>query len=482
MKGGKTRFAFAGKHLYSGGDMKRHQARKKQLRRAAAAACALVAGMAPRHAPGTPVFPEDLFPDLAEILACALEKSPRLPARQLQLEAARGNRMTQAAARWPRADLNGQLLYQMENREGLQDSPGWQDDGVVYGRFQITQPLYHWGALKARRQAGELTLRTAEEEWKQTRAGVLDETRQLYLQLALARHSLRIHHNTAELARRAAASLEKMRETGTAAPQAVLETKITAQESGERKAAARRRVAELEENLADLTGWNGVFSTLGREDFPAFKTIGDAELRRIEELISRPPETLPRLAKARHELEAEKQNRLQIESRRRPSLDLVMGAYQDRLDSAGTGDSEIRYIYYGGLHFKWNLFDGWETRGLKISSLARQRLREFQIEQTRNAIIRENRALLRNLRFSAAQLESRRQRLEMISQRLAMQERQAAQGAVSENDLLKEKIGHENARRDVFQTRVDYFSHLSRLYTNLRQDPFLMRRAAEPVR
>jgi len=79
------------------------------------------------------------------------------------------------------------------------------------------------------------------------------------------------------------------------------------------------------------------------------------------------------------QIEVEKLTYQNINTRLRPQLNLLIGTSQDQQSYTTNIANKYKVTdYFAGLSLNWTIFDGFATKGSKVSSLARRR----QLEQS----------------------------------------------------------------------------------------------------
>ena len=242
-----------------------------------------------------------------------------------------------------------------------------------------------------------------------------------------------------------------------------------------------KQIANLEDRLGATIGDASYPRSLGNAPFPEVFPLEDMETNRIRQILNNSLPPAPSILHWQKNLEIEKLNWKILRQRTRPKVDLVLGVFQDQVDAASTDQFINRFNYIAGFQVNWNIFDGFETRGMLTSSRARQRLYELQLEQAEIALAQEGRLFLREILFLERQMATRQKKLSLLNQQLALKERQVDEGLIPANELLRETIDFETANIALTQTKVNYLVGLSKLYTIIGEDPYLVK-LSEPAR
>lgn len=422
------------------------------------------------------MLPEDYFPELMSLLEHARDASPHVHRQSLRIEQAEGERLAASSATKPRANLQARAAASVEYRSDLDSTPL---RGFAQTNLSVRQPLYHWGALRATRRIGELQLERTEAEGVEAREALLREIRGQYLQLVMLRRRESALERSLGYSEDLVSAQEELVRRNRLSETELLESRLSLYDTEEQLSSARNRVRRLEDRLAQNTGYDRV-DALGRVAVPEIRVMSPEEMHELRRAIDRETRISGDVLAEQLELEMERERFQTLESRLRPNVDLVAGITQDQLEAVGSDDYEVRVIYFTGLQVSWNLFDGRETRGRKMSSLARQRLLEMRAERTRQMERHELNALYEEVQHNLRQMTTRERRSELTEQRLALQEELADRERISRTELLRERIAAEEIRIQSLEARLTYLENVGRLRARIHGDPFLQGRAGEP--
>ncbi len=427
---------------------------------------------------GPQVLPESLFPELNALLEEALKGSSTVNVGQLKVDEAEGNLATAEGRRKLHLNTFGQATVRSQNRD---DIDGSNTQGQLYANLQLTKPLFHWGSLEAGEEIGELRVDNALGSLFTIKGNLLVNVRNLYLQLALTRQSQRLHEKNLELGENLISNQERLLDLGQTTPQQLLETRLLLQQFEENLLSTEKYIYYLEDSLGAATGSIVLPGALGNQPFPAVTSLEEAEADRIRQVLNNSLPQAPSILHWQKNLEIEKLNWKALRQRTKPKVDLVLGAFQDQVDSVSTNEFINRFNYFAGFQVNWNIFDGFETRGMLSSSRARQRMYELELEQAEKTLAQEGRQYLREILFLERQMATREKKLSLLNQQIALKEKQVEEGLIPPNEYLQETINFENANIELMRSKADYLLGISRLYIVMGEDPFLQQHPEAPV-
>ena len=138
-----------------------------------------VASMKAEAPPLDGTMPEDLIPSLAPLLKTAVERSPTTITASINVAAAESTKYLDAAALWPSISINSS--YQ-DTTETISHSQASTSHGLFYSGG-IYQPIFAWGALKNSKLIGDLSVKVANRQFAEAYRGLAISIREQYMGL-----------------------------------------------------------------------------------------------------------------------------------------------------------------------------------------------------------------------------------------------------------------------------------------------------------
>ncbi|MGH7955723.1 MAG: TolC family protein, partial [Opitutaceae bacterium] len=134
-------------------------------------------------------MPEDVLPELKEILRTALQQSPQVFLAAIDLERGEAARIQANSFRWP--NLGASFNY-ANNQEAISGNTSTESraSGLFYS-ISLGQSLFHWGALKNQSAIGRISLLIAEKNYAEAYRALAVTLRQSYLELVMKKARLR---------------------------------------------------------------------------------------------------------------------------------------------------------------------------------------------------------------------------------------------------------------------------------------------------
>jgi len=426
-------------------------------------------------------LPEDFLPGLRPILAEAMQRSPQLLAAEFDRAVQEARILGADSARLP--SLRGVAEY-ASNQTAISssNSSSSRANGFFY-RFEASQAIFHWGALKNQSEAARLNLRVAERNFALVYRELAVVLRKAYLAMVIEKARLRQGREALRLLREDIASALDKQERGLIAPAAVEGDKLRAREltlelaRGELEASSNRRrfarlagMAELAEEAIPNEIPTPVFSpvlatalaaTLLRDGAKSTLEYEIHDMKVREALLRLKIERTRLLPKVNAGAAFSLENSTDVNGN-----SVNQQAFQRRAVSVGA---------------QWNIFDGYASRGVIREALAAQRLHEKKLTVVADEILQNVQILERTLPLDAEALaisEIRRFLALETKRRIA---EEAALGNLPKGDIERAQVGVFQAEAASFSARAALLGHWCEFVSLAGQDPVLNQISARYV-
>lgn len=364
-------------------------------------------------------FAEAYFPELRPILLNIEDSAIRMEEiRANLLKEEEGIKATRSLT-LPNVQLNGNLTYRQDIREDETRS-----EATPFNQATVTQPLYHWGALRARQSIAKIRADLAGLGVAETHRQLLHQVRGLYLDIVLLEERIAVKEKNLTSTRQ-------------------FVDKVKLEVESERKAAIElqdaqlglaEEILEIDEDYQLREHLGRLFELLSgqpvptpaessRETLKSTSFILDAS--QLDYLTSQANAFQPfDYVRKRKEIEIEEKQYTIIKSSTRPK---VSAAVRYQVDQVGS-ENEDRQLIDTALVVSWNIFDGFETKHRKLRSKARQR--ELQAEG-KEVLLRKQ-----------LDYKNRLSKLSAIAERVRIfRERETLTQALAETERLRYESG-----------------------------------------
>lgn len=431
----------------------------------------LAAGMGVQAQQPVGGLPEDLMPALRPILANALTQSPQSIQRSVELAQTEANRYYSTSALWP--SVSGSIQYAVtDSQVSTVDSVSSDTSGVFYG-FNVSQPIFQWGALKAQAEVAGIAVKIAERQYAEGYRTLVQTLRSQYLGLVARKIALAYLRVQLASAESALAIEEDRLANGSLSPGGIIGPRMNAAElrlrvdQAESDFGYSRRVFARLAGLADLPV-DSIATELPRP--VAMASTADALL--AEFLRDGGVSTSQNQVYAYYLKQADLNYHI-AKTRLYPKLSLYAG-YSLNNSTSATVDSisqvGVTSLSYG-VTASWTVFDGFASRGAKLSALATKRSYERQKQTYNDSLMDSAQNLHRQLQFSLRALELAEQRRALAESAVRTTEEDIQLGSAAQVALDTAQAAFHSADLAAIYARSDYFSRWSEFVSLVGADP-----------
>ena len=421
-------------------------------------------------------LPEDYLPELKEILATALKRSPDVIAKEFERLVQEAKLIQVKAAQLP--SLGGNFNYGITQTAtagaGDANSQKSKDDGFFYN-FGVNQAIFHWGALKNQTLAARINVLVTEKAFAVAYRELSVMLRKSYLSLIVEKARLNHTRELLRLANSDVSVATEKKDMGT----------ISSAELEGEKLRARERELEVGRADADFTANRERFARLaGLPSLPEDKVAND---------IPRPghSETQTTLmaatvlkdnAKSTLEYEIyelrirEAMLRQKIENTRlmpkfganasynlENTTNVIGNIAQQRAVSRQT-------ISIGG---NWAIFDGFATKGAKREALVVRRSLEHRKAAEIDQLLQSVQALERTLKLDAEQVAVSDIHRGLADEARKIIAEEVRLGNLARVDIDRAQLSILQANAQNLASRAAYLGHWSEFVAVASDDPVL---------
>jgi outer membrane protein TolC len=419
-----------------------------------------------------PPLPEDLMPVLRPILVTALGQSPQMIVQNINIATAEAVRLQYFSGMLPGVSGSGQ--YAVNKAAVVQTSIYSTSSGVFYS-LSLTQPVFYWGALKARADIGKIGVYIAEHQYADAYRLLVVSLRTQFLALVTKKITLRNADYALKQAEETLATVEARFKTGRASTEDLTEPRLAVDEAR----LARDQAVEDLENSKRL--------------FLLMVGKADLDLAVVPEDVPRPvyaPEVVARLLQEFVQAGAEQTYSTLVyrDYIKSANLDYRIArvnllpkiSFSGYISQANSTSASLNYVYQVGVNSNgwsvgasWSIFDGFATRGAKLSALSRKRSYERTLRTTTDQTIAQVRDLEKQLGFAWRRLEisqSRRDISETAFKRLV---ENLKLGSASQTMVNSAQLGFYSSEFTLAWARSGYLNYWSQFVSTLCVDPIL---------
>lgn len=418
-----------------------------------------------------PPLPEDLVPALRPILVTALGQSPQMIAQNINITQAEAIRIQNTANMWP--SVSGSVNYTSSDT-AVSSSISSSNSGVFYS-LSVYQPIYHWGALKARADSGKIGVKIAEHNYAEAYRLLVVNLRTQFLGLVAKKIALRNAAYALKQAEEALALAQEKLKAGRISSEEIMEPNLAVDEA---RLARDRAQADLDGSLRLL------LLTVGQADL----AVAD-----IPEGVPQPaydPEVAARLLQEFKRTGAEETYQALVyrDYIRQADLDyriarvnlLPKFSFGATASQQNYTNASVNYISQvaidsnsWNIQASWSIFDGFATRGAKLSALTRKRTYERALRTTAGQAIAQAESLSRQLDFAWRYLQLRQTRRDISETQFKRAEDNLKLGQTSQTAVNAAELAFYSSELTLTTARGDFLNGWSQYLSTLCADPML---------
>lgn len=426
------------------------------------------------------VLPEELFPQLDGILKKAVQQSPRMLSQTLDLELAENNRIAYRAGLLPSISAY-YSYYKSEDRQSLlYDTPGSSSSSsytltkTPYAAT-ISQPLFHWGALKNNARIGEIQQSIAQGQYRAAYRLLAQNLRAEYLRLILLKsYVARAEYNLKTAANQAKQEEERLVKKVTTDAE-IFSVRLNLERT---QIAAERAEFDLQNAVRSFARLAGLGASFTREDIPdsipgaAHAPAGMNQL--LAGFLEQKDPVSTEAATLRKQLEVEQLTYDITKTRLWPKLNASAGVSQDEQNNYfGSGARYQVTSVYGGISINWTIFDGFSAAAALRNSLARRRLLENDYRQLTERLGQDAQTQVKLAEFAARNMSINDRLLVSGEGNLRSKNEEFNRGVRAEAEVHQARLGLYDAQINAYGARRDYLLSVGDFLGTVMEDPVL---------
>jgi outer membrane protein len=375
-----------------------------------------------------------------EAVASALERNPDVAIARKKVEAARGGLIQARSGFLPSVVSSGlfrERQHQSESRLRNED---------YSANVRVIQNLYTGGAVTSQLAIARLNLEKQELELKAVSDRVAMDVRIAYNELLLNRARVRVHEQSLDVLEQDLKTQQERFSAGLVgqlnvhrAEVAVANQKTEVIDAQTQISTSYLRLGELLARDSNPNSTAPVIDVTGQLQYAAVRPDLNGCLGRAET-------ARPELLMRQKDVEIEKWQETLDRSEQRPQVEAFSGyeLYNERDSAIGP---EFNHGYVVGVNARWNIFDGYATRGKLIATRARREAAEQALAATHSSVSSEVRSAFLDLQQADRLLEDQTKSVQTADESLDIAKANVDAGLATQLDVLQ-------AAADVTRTRT----------------------------
>ncbi len=422
------------------------------------------------------VMPERAMPGLVPILQQAMQQSPRMLNRALDLEIAENNRIESRAGLLPSVGGNYRQVQSRDDRADL-NSP--VTVSKIYYDFSLTQPVFYWGERRNNFRAGEISKQIAVGNYREAYRQLAQELRQKYGSLIVQKSQVARARRYMAYAEQQVKIAEERLAKKVISELEAFPVRLSAEQGQINLERTEFEFESAKRSFARLAGLPSLTDDQIPDEVPvvAYNTAAFDKL--LAAFLSAKELPNVEVVTARYRVQSEDLAYQNQKTRLRPKLNLVLGTNQDEQSYSINGSQKYRVTSnYAGFSVNWTIFDGFMAQAGKRSALARRRQAENELNEVTDRVAQQAQAQVRYVNFAARSMAISDRALTSAEGALKGRQAEFKRGVASESDVSLAELALFDARYYAYSNRLDYLAKVGEFLGTLSQDPVV---AALPV-
>ncbi len=425
------------------------------------------------------VLPEKVFPQLDGILKKAVQQSPRMLSRALDLEVAENNRIAARAGMLPSIGASYSYYKSKDKQSLLYDIGSSTSNTYTLTKTpysaSISQPLFHWGALQNNARIGEIQQSIAQGQYREAYRLLAQTLRGEYLRLVL----LKLTAKRASFYQDTSANELKQQEERLTkkviSDAEIFSVRINAERA---QIAAERADFDLQNarnTFARLAGLGAAFTDNDIPDSIPEAAYGPNGLNQLlAGFLAQKDPVSAEAAALRQQLEVENLNYEINKTRLWPKFNASAGMSQDEQNNYfGSGAKYKVNSVYAGVSLNWAIFDGFASSAAARSSLARRRQLENDYRQLTERLAQDAQTQVKLADFSARSMSITDRLLVSGEGNVRSRDEEFRRGVRSEAEVSQAKLSLYDAQINAYSARRDYLLSVGDFLGTVMEDPVL---------
>ena len=417
------------------------------------------------------VVPERVLAGLDQILRGAVQQSPRMVNRALDLQIAEDDRIQAHAGLLP--SINGSARYN-QSRDDRADVAGPLNVRKTYYDFSFSQPLYFWGERRNSALAGEIREKISKGQYRDGYRLLAQELRGQYLQLMVRKLTLARARFYQQFAKAQVVLGEERLAKKVISEAEIFSVRITFERAD---IELERLVFEYEgakTNFARLAGIPAITDSAIPDSIPALTYVAPVIGRKLAGFLTQKEFPTLEAFALRNQIEIGNLEYLNQKTRLRPKFSFSMGLTQDeQAYNLNTAQKFRVNSKYAGLSVNWAIFDGFAAQSGMRNALARRRQMENDYHEMTERLAQQAQTQARQIYFSARNMSISDRFLVSGEGYFRSKQEENKRGLVAETDVSISRLGLFDAQISALNSRADYLLKIGDFLGTLTEDPVL---------
>jgi outer membrane protein TolC len=420
----------------------------------------------------TPV-PEELFPELKTILQQALTQSPQVLLKSLEISQNEATYLIARSSMLP--SLSFGASYGVNGAAIASNTDSSSTSSGLYYSASIGQPVFRWGTLKAQTEMAKIQVSISQKNYADAYARLAQTLRAQYLGLIIKKLALRNAKAAYDQVASALAVEEDKLRNGRVSESSVFNLRLQAEEMGIQAERAAEELAQGKRAFLRLAGQKELPDDRIPEEIPAVNFDQAATNTMLHQFLAGGAEDNLSVRMTRDWLKYYDLNYKVAKFRLYPMFSL--GASIAQSNSTSTNGSTVSQASVltqsAAISMSWSVFDGFATKGAKLSARTSQRYYERTLQVQTEQMMEQATQQEKQIGFAYRAMNLAKTRAGMSEAALRMTREDAQRGLASQAAVEAAVNVNYQSQLNLLNLRADFLSRWADFAATVGRDPVL---------
>lgn len=417
------------------------------------------------------VLAENVLPQLEPFLTAAVQQSPTMLNRALDLEIAENNRIQSRAGLLP--SLGGYVSY-IESRDTRADLAGRLDVTKVAYNFSINQPVYHWGERLNSLKISEIQASIAKGQYQDGYRALAQNLRNDYMRLIVQKLVVKRGAAYASFTKNQLAKEETRLAQKVISEFQIFPVRLAAEQAQLIYERAQFDLEMAKLSFARLSGLPPLSDNDIPDSIPTITYDAGVYDRLLAGFLSQKELPAIEAVTMRKQMESSALSLANQKTRLRPKLNFVVGISQDEQSYTINVAQKYRVnSVFAGLSANWTIFDGFAAQAAVRNDLARARQMKTDYKVLNDRLAQQAQTNVRLINFSARNMAITDRALISSEGNLKTKQEDFGRGVSSEDEVSLARITLYDAQISAGNGRCDFLNRTGDFLGTIMADPVL---------
>lgn len=417
------------------------------------------------------VLAENVLPQLEPVLTAAVQQSPTMLNRALDLEIAENNRIQSRAGLLP--GLGGYASY-LKSRDTRADLSGRLEVTKVAYNFSINQPVFYWGERRNAFKISEIQASIAKGQYQEGYRALAQTLRNDYMRLTVLKLTVQRGAAYADFTKKQLAKEETRLAQKVISEVQIFPVRLAAEQA---ELIYERAQFDLEMAKLSFSRLSGLPPLSDNEIPDSIPVLGyDAGVydRLLAGFLSQKELPAIEAVTMRKQLESGGLSLANQKTRLRPKFNFVVGISQDEQSYTINVAQKYRVnSVFAGISANWTIFDGLAAQAAVRNDLARLRQMKTDYKVLNDRLAQQAQTNVRLINFSARNMSITDRALLSGESNLKSKQEEFGRGVRSEDDVSLARITLYDAQINAINGRSDFLNRVGDFLGTIMADPVL---------